>query len=84
MEERAIDRIKREGQLYRSKRTEEVMPVVVGEEVGRQAAARLRDPTGIETFGAISGRSGLRGRAKRVSCEHENAPMRADCSAAAV
>jgi hypothetical protein len=31
----AMDRMNREEQLYRSKRTEKVMSVVVGEEVGR-------------------------------------------------
>jgi hypothetical protein len=34
-EELAMDRMNREGQPYRSKRTEFVMSVVVGEEVGR-------------------------------------------------
>jgi hypothetical protein len=33
--ELAMDRMNREGQPYRSKRTEFVMSVVVGEEVGR-------------------------------------------------
>ena len=72
VEERAVDRMSREGRLGCSVRTERAMSIVAGEGVGRCSGTRLRDLAGIVTFGATSGWSGLKARSKRGSCGLEN------------